>query len=67
MAWVRLDDVKSHFGVSIWPLIKIFEKRNAFSFQFSGVPAESDPSQYSYLCPDGKWQLEFCVNQSKKY
>ncbi|KAG4072720.1 hypothetical protein HA402_001832 [Bradysia odoriphaga] len=37
VAWVRLDDAKSHFG-------------------FSGTAAESSPSEYSYLCPDGHLQ-----------
>lgn len=37
VAWVRLDDAKSHFG-------------------FSGLPAESDPAGFSFLCPDGHLQ-----------
>lgn len=37
VAWVRLDDVRSHFG-------------------FSGMPAESNPTGYSFLCPDGHLQ-----------
>ncbi|XP_055715738.1 transferrin [Phlebotomus papatasi] len=37
VAWVRLDDVRSHFGLS-------------------GLPAESDPSSFSLLCPDGHLQ-----------
>lgn len=61
MAWVRLDDVKSHFGVRqsringcnsnlhIVFLSSIFQ-------QFSGLPPEADPAGYSFLCPDGHLQ-----------
>ncbi|XP_054736847.1 transferrin [Anastrepha obliqua] len=37
VAWARLDDVRSHFGLT-------------------GLPAQSDPSEYSYLCADGHLQ-----------
>ncbi|XP_055530828.1 transferrin [Wyeomyia smithii] len=37
VAWVRLDDVRSHFGLS-------------------GLPPEANPSDYSFLCPDGHLQ-----------
>lgn len=37
VAWARLDDVKSHFGLS-------------------GLLSQANPSEYSYLCPDGHLQ-----------
>lgn len=43
--------------LEIFSLTKIF-----FLFQFSGLPAETDPSGYSYLCPDGHLQPLDTVN-----
>ncbi|XP_023302342.2 transferrin [Lucilia cuprina] len=37
VAWARLDDVRSHFGLS-------------------GLLAQANPSEYSYLCADGHLQ-----------
>ncbi|XP_030387941.1 transferrin [Scaptodrosophila lebanonensis] len=37
VSWARLDDVRSHFGLS-------------------GIAAQAEPSEYSYLCPDGHMQ-----------
>lgn len=56
IAYVRVDDVRSHFGVTNSIKFKEFPLKNLFYFQLSGLPAQADASSYSFLCPDGHLQ-----------
>lgn len=59
VSWARLDDARSHFGVSYTSMRRCYPFLNLYFFNFNqlaGLAAQDDPSKYSYLCPDGHLQ-----------